>query len=335
VKLFERRKEKPPGAVVTLETSCPRAFSIRSLGAIETWFCEIGYSRRILSNDRDFDARFSISCWDFEFAEALIRDPEVRDAVASLDERRFKWLQYRPGTGWLQVQARGWPFVRRKPERDRVALEQLSRVQSAIARLTAAKSFPPATRSQRWALIALAVWPVVALVLAAVEFLRLLSRVADVRELFDFLQRSLLYSVPLAMAISVAHGIRFVGGVRAHERFLGTSYRTFVATVILVGGSAMLANHAFDTAEPTMRQPRVLGVRRDKEKQERVGWYAQVESWRPERGPRQVIYNLSREMAHDLQSGEGSLSVLSHPGWLGLEWISDARVEKAGMTESR
>jgi hypothetical protein len=244
----------PPS--VDLKSACPHTFLIARAGRATRWFRGKGYVVPILSHDRAFDEQWSVEADDREFAEALVRQREVRAAIGALAALDCHAL--RQGRRQLSALLGEWPKGEERERHERAVREQLAAIAAAIARLGRLRSFPHQSGRGRIVVASIALGlafaaGIAGLAIGAGELIGgALGRLG---------LQSLLLSVPLVLGLGALAVLRLAGRSTSHKDLALVLLLMLVALPAFGVGATVFANRALDGGPPTVRRLPVLELR--------------------------------------------------------------------------
>lgn len=310
----------PPS--VSLKCSSPHAFRVQPLGRPTRWFRQIGFTLPILSGDHAFDERWSVESDDHEFAQTLVRERDVRAALARLDALGCRALAHTRRKLVAVFSRHGRTREDRELQESQLR-EQLAVLDGAVARICRLHAFPHNGGRLRVVLATLGSSVLVALGLLG---LALGGDELVAGELGRLILWSLLASLPLLLVYLLVMGRLLAGRSSSHRDLLVVMLTALLALPLLAMGAAVTLNRVADPGPAVVRRATVLKVTQRHGENNHVNYYAVVPAWDPGAGPTQAI-ELSHAKANQVVTGRSVLVFTTSPGWLGGERLLDLRIE--------
>ena len=311
-----------PPLSVSLKCASPHAFRVQPLGRPTRWFRRIGYTLPILSGDRALDERWSVESDDHEFAQALVRERDVRAALAQLDALGCHALAH-TRRKLVAVLSR---HARRREDRElqeTQVREQLAVLDGAVSKVCRVHAFPHNGGRLR---VVLATVGSSALMPLGLLGLALGGDELVSGELGRLILWSLLASLPLLLVYLLVMGRLLAGRSSSHRDLLVVALTAILGLPVLGMGTAVTLNRVADRGPPAVHRATVLEITQRHGENQRVDYYAVVPAWDVGAGPRQAI-EISRAQANQVVTGRSVLVFTTSPGWLGGERLLDLRIE--------
>ena len=310
----------PPS--VSLKCSSPHAFRVQPLGKPTRWFRQIGYTLPILSGDRAFDERWSVESDDREFAQALVRERDVRAALARLDALGCRALAHTRRKLVAVLSRQGRTREDRELQETQVR-EQLGVLDGAVAKICRLHAFP---RNGGRLRVVLATIGASALVPLGLLGLALGGDELVTGELGRLILWSLLGSLPLLLVYLLVMGRLLAGRSSSHRDLLVVALTALLALPVLGMGATVTLNRLADPGPPAVHRATVLEITQRHGDGDRVDYYAVVPAWDPGAGPRRAI-EISHAQAQQVVTGRSVIVFTTSPGWLGGERLLEKRIE--------